>query len=74
MHIAEHETDGVIQFVGNAGHEAAERCHFLGEHQLLLRLTQLLVSGGELGIGPPEFADRTTYQNETDKTPLVIAA
>ena len=74
MHVAEHEADRVVELVGDAGDEAAERGHLLGEHQLLLGLTQILVRGGEFGIGATQLADRTADQHETDEAPLVIAS
>lgn len=43
MDIAKDKTDGIIEFMGNAGHQASQGSHFFRLHQLLLRFLQFPV-------------------------------
>ena len=72
-HVAEYEADGVVEFMGNAGDETAERRHLLGDEQLLLRSGQFLVCDIQLMIGPLQFADRPADHDHPGRPPLLVA-
>ncbi len=53
--IAVNVAGGIVQFVGDAGHQQSERRHFFRLHQLLLGVGQVPVSGFELLVALAEF-------------------
>ncbi|MPM70941.1 hypothetical protein SDC9_117903 [bioreactor metagenome] len=58
QHVAEYETDRIVQFVRDAGHQAPQRDHFFGMQQLALRALQIVVRLTQRGIRPAQLADR----------------
>ena len=73
MHIAVHEADRIVQLMGDAGDQAAERSHLLGLHQGALRRLQLLMGLFEIAIGAAQLADRPADQHEAQQAPPLIA-
>ena len=74
VHVAQHEADGIVEFVRHTRHQSAQRGHLFRMQQLLLRLLECLVRLPQLPVGTLEFAQRSPHQHAAHLAPGAVAS